>query len=177
MLMTAPFPYSIEPELARRNPTCVFKLVFGTTKKYFIFKGMRVANTVETLANQIYKENQKPKEDSILFKVVSYIKASRPSIMTVEVIKETDDTIDLLMTEFEALKAAKKDPNCLNTRFYNNEYFPKWIPQSAINQYNKILGGGRVTDKEKNFRKFLQRLINGDEAIDLILKYVKKKYH
>jgi hypothetical protein len=66
MIITAPFPFQMEEE-DRRKGTCVFKLIFGT--KYYIFKGLKVAKTVENLSAQIHKELNNPKEDSILFKV------------------------------------------------------------------------------------------------------------
>src|SRR5687767_6540158 len=120
MSVTAPFPYVINPDVARRNPTAVFKLIFG--KKYFIFKGLKIAGTVENLSKQIHRELANPKEDSILIKVIAYIKKHRIPTMSVEVLYEGDAILDLLMQEYKALQAAKKDENCLNTRFTNNEY-------------------------------------------------------
>lgn len=174
MLITAPLPYNIDDDIKHRNPTCVFKLIFGS--KYYIFKGLKVAKTVEGLSNQIWKEKTNQKEDSILYKVVAYVNKARITFMTVEVIKETDDTIELLMAEYDALRAAKNDVNCLNTRFYNNEYFPNWVPQSAVNEFNRRLRGTKPTDTDKNLKRFLTRLIDGEEAIQTIMKYVKEHY-
>ncbi len=174
MGVNSPYPYNISQELEGRSPTCVFKLVFGS--KYFIFKGLRIAKTVEGLSMQIHKELNNPKEDSVLFKVVAYVRKTRIKVMTVDLIKETDDTVDLLLTEYEALQGAKNDPNCLNTRFINYEYYPNWIPQIAINEFNKRLQGVKPTDTDKNLKRFLFRLIDGDEAIEQIIKYVKEHY-
>lgn len=173
MLITAPFPYHIEEEDQRRG-TCVFKLIFGT--RYFIYKGLKISKTVENLSAQIHKELNNPKENSILFKVIAYLHKSRTTLMRVEVIEESDAIVDLLMTEYNVLQAAKKDVNCLNTRFYNNEYFPNWIPQSAVNEFQKRLQGTKPTDTDKNLKRFLSRLIEGDDAIEKIIEYVKKNY-
>lgn len=173
MIALAPFPFQMEEE-DRRKGTCVFKLIFGT--KYYIFKGLRIEKTVENISRQIWKELNNPKEDSILFKVIAYIQKSRVTIMKVEVIKESDSIVDLLMTEYEALQAAKNDVNCLNTKFFNNEYFPNWIPQVAVNDFNKLLQGAKPTDTDKNLKRFLTRLIEGEEAIEKIIEYVKKNY-
>lgn len=176
MLITAPFPFNIDPELKRRNPTAVFKLVFGTTHRYFIFKGLRIYQTAESLSKQINKEINEPKEDSIMFKVVAYIKRARPAIMNVELIFESDSYPDILMAEYEALQAAKKDPNCLNTRFTNIEYFPHWISHKVAQDYLKWHGGRKPTNKEKNLRKFLNTQIRGKDAIDAIVDYIKDKW-
>lgn len=173
MIFTAPFPFQMEEE-DKRKGTCVFKLIFG--KKYYIFKGLKVGKTVENLSAQIHKELNNPKEDSILFKVIAYIQKSRTTMMRVEVIKETDAIVDLLLCEYEALQDAKNDVNCLNTKFFNNEYFPNWIPQSAVNEFNRRLQGAKPTDTDKNLKRFLTRLIEGDEAIDKIVQYVKEHY-
>lgn len=173
MIAVAPFPFQMADE-DRRKGTCVFKLVFGT--KYYIFKGLKIEKTVENLSKQIWKELNNPKEDSILFKVIAYIQKSRVTMMKVELIKESDSIVDLLMTEYEALQAAKNDVNCLNTRFFNNEYFPNWIPQSAVNEFNRRLQGGKPTDTDKNLKRFLSRLIEGEEAIEKIVQYVKEHY-
>lgn len=174
MLITAPFPYHIDDDIKYRNPTCVFKLIFGS--KYFIFKGLKVAKTVDGLAAQIHKEIGNQKENSILYKVVAYVIKSRVTVMTVEVIAESDAIVDLLFYEYEALQAASKDPNCLNTKFINNEYFPNWIPQVAINDFNKLLQGAKPTDTDKNLERFLSRRIKDKEVIQAVIEYVKKNY-
>lgn len=173
MLITAPFPYQIEED-DKRKETCVFKLFFGT--KYFIFKGLRISKTVENLSYQIHKELNNPKEDSILFKVVAYVRKSRTTMMRVELIKESDAIVDLLWAEYKALQAAKNDVNCLNTRFINNEYFPNWIPQSAVNEFNRRLLGAKPTDTDKNLKRFLSRHIEGKEVIEKVIQYVKEHY-
>lgn len=173
MIALAPFPFQMGEE-DRRKGTCVFKLIFGT--KYYIFKGLRIEKTVENISRQIWKELNNPKEDSILFKVIAYIQKSRVTIMKVELIKESDSIVDLLMTEYEALQAAKNDVNCLNTKFFNNEYFPNWIPQVAINDFNKLLHGAKPTDTDKNLERFLSRRIDDKEVIQAVIEYVKKNY-
>lgn len=182
MSFNSPFPFTIDEEVKHRNPTCVFKLRFGLTKrKYFIFKGLRVLNTAETLSAQIHKERMQPKEDSILFKVISYIRTNKVAEMAVEVVKETDDTVDLLYSEYEALQAAKNDSDCLNVRFINNEYYPKWIPQKAILDFNKLIQGEKIPDKHKNLKKFLNSALPDNkkkpELVLAIMKYVTDRFN
>ena len=186
MALNAPFPYTMDYEVAARNPTGVFKLKFGLSgKKYFIFKGLKITLTIENLSKQIYRElnSSHQKEDSILFKVVAYIRTAKVTTMQVEVIKEIDDTVGLLMTEYEALQAAKKDIDCLNTRFTNTDYYPKCIPQYAINDFTKRLGGVKARDKDKNLLKFIKGTLedaevkNTDEVATAIVTYVTKRYN
>lgn len=173
MLVTAPFPFQMEEEDSRKG-TCVFKLMFGS--KYFIYKGLKVKKTVENLSVQIHKELNNPKENSILFKVIAYIQKSRVTMMKVEVIKESDAIVDLLLAEYEVLQSAKDDVNCLNTRFFNNEYFPNWIPQTAVNEFQKRLQGAKPTDTDKNLKRFLSRNIDDNDLVDTIFAYVKKNF-
>jgi hypothetical protein len=174
MSVTAPFPYTINPDVARRNPTAVFKLVFG--KKYFIFKGLKIAKTVEGLSAQIHREKNNPKDDSILINVISYIKRQRIVMMDVEVLFESDAIVDILHEEYKALQAAKKDENCLNTRFTNNEYFPQWVPQSAINEFQAKLQGVHPTDHEKKLRTYLRRTLQDEETAEKIVNYVLNNF-
>jgi hypothetical protein len=167
---TAPFAYNIEPELARRNPTGVFRLLFG--KKYFIFKGLRIVNTIEGLSKQIHREKFTPKEDSILFKAVAYVRKARITVMEAELLFESDAIVDVLLAEYEALQAAKNDPDCLNTRFYNNEYFPNWIPQAVINDFNSRLQGTKATDSDKNLKRFLTRNVKDPATVQKVMDYV-----
>jgi hypothetical protein len=185
MALNAPFPYTMDFEVKARNPTGVFKLKFGLTgKKYFIFKGLKIGLTVENLSKQIYREmnSKNQKADSILFKVLAYIRTSKVTTMQVEVIQEIDDTVGLLMAEYEALQAAKSDPDCLNTRFTNTDYYPHWIPQYAINDFIKLLGGAKPRDKDKNLLKFLKTTLaeaktkNPDEVAANIVTYLSKRY-
>jgi uncharacterized protein YueI len=178
MSTNSPFPYTfIDTEMQARNIQGVFKLRFGLSgEKYFIFKGLKIANTVENLSTQIHRERLTPKEDSILFKVIAYIRRAKVTSMKVEVISENDNPVGLLINEYEALQAAKKDVNCLNTRFVNNEYFPNWLPQDAVNEFNKRLVGTKPTDSDKKLKRFLKNLIEGDEAIEKIIDYIKKHY-
>lgn len=175
MSVTSPFPYTFKEQYETTSVTCVFKLWFGS--KYFIFKGMRMDKTVETLSVQIHREMNNQKDDSILFKAVAYIKRARIVTMTVEIIYETDAILDLLTMEYEELQEAKKDPNCLNTRFTNNEYYPKWIPQHIINEFAKQLQGVRMPDKHKNLRKYLTKYIKKDSDLDQIMKYILDRFN
>lgn len=185
MALNAPFPYTLDYEVASRNPTGVFKLRFGLSgKKYFIFKGLKIAMTVENLSKQIYRElnSQFQKEDSILFKAIAYIRSSKVTTMQVEVVMEVDDTVELLLTEYETLQAAKNDSDCLNTRFTNTDYYPHWIPQVAINDFLKRLGGVKPRDKDKNLLKYLKGTLKDAKTKDYdtvavnIVTYITQRY-
>lgn len=175
MSITSPFPFTYKgtPE----SVTCVFKLWFGT--RYFIFKGLKLYAAAENLSTQIHRERLKPKEDSILFKVIAYINRARVTNMTVESIHETDDPVEILKVEYEQLQKAKKDPNCLNTRFVNNDYYPKWIPQTAINEFNKQLQG-HVTgkgEKVRKLKKFLSKYTKNNDDLQKIIEYIELRFH
>jgi hypothetical protein len=175
MAISSPFPYTYKEVYA--SVTCVFKLWFGG--KYFIFKCMKLHAASENLSAQIHRELSNPKEDSIIFKVVAYVKRARVTTMAVEVIHETDDPVELLKVEYEQLQKAKDDPNCLNTRFVNNDYYPKWIPQTAINEFNKQLQG-HVTGKGEKIRKlrrFLSKYTKSPEDLQKIMAYIEERFH
>ena len=174
MSVSAPFPYFIDEDVKRRNPTAVFKLLFG--QRYFIFKGLRIAHTVETLSKQIHREKANPSEDSLLIKAIEYIRRARITTMTVEVICEQENPVELLMCEYEALQAAKSDKNCLNSRFINNEYFPQWISQTAINEFNLRLQGRKPTNHEKNLKRFLSNHLENAEIVEKVFKYVTEHF-
>lgn len=176
MAISSPFPYVFKEPT--QSVTCVFKMIFGT--KYFICKGLKLHSIAESLSTQIHRELNRPKEDSILFKVVAYVKKARVTTMTIDVIHETDDPVELLKVEYEQLQKAKKDPNCLNTRFVNNDYYPKWIPQTAINEFNKQLQGhGRNNKGEKirRLKKFLSKYTKNPEDLEKMVAYIEIKFH
>lgn len=172
MSITAPFPYTFKDEYD--STTCVFKLWFGT--RYFIFKGLKLKNTVENLSTQIHRERRRPKEDSILIKVIAYITKARMTSMVVERIFESDAIAQVLMVEYEELQKAKKDPNCLNARFTNTEYYPKWVPQVAINEFTKQLQGPAMSHKEKNLKKVLSKCIKKQGDVQKIMKYIGERF-
>ena len=172
MAVNSPFPYEFNnPE--QSNCMAVFRLNIGT--KYFIYKGLKVKKTVEGMSAQIHRERNNLKENSILFKVVTYIRQKRVTQMTVDVIKETDHPVDLLIAEYEALQAAKTDSNCLNITFFNNEYYPGWIPQKAVVEYNKWLQGEEMPNTHKNLKDFLIKHVDKNVA-DKIFKYVTERF-
>lgn len=177
MGISSPFPFTYKD--SPDSVTCVFRLRFGAAK-YFIFKALKLHATVEGLSAQIHKERMGVKEDSIMYKVVAYINRTRTTIMTVEVIHETDDPVELLKVEYEQLQKAKKDPNCLNTRFTNNDYHPRWIPQTAINEFNKQLQGApdnRKGEKIRKLNKFLIKYTNNKDDLQKIIEYIEQRFH
>lgn len=172
MSVTSPFPYTFKDEY--ENSTAVFKLWFGN--RYFIFKGLKLKATVEALSAQIHRERLKSKDDSILVNVIAYINKARVTSMTVERLYESDAIADVLMSEYEALQKAKKDSRCLNARFTNNDYYPKWVPQIAINEFAKLLQGAGMTDKERNLRRFLGKYTKKPEYLQKIVEYINERY-
>lgn len=177
MSVTSPFPFTYKGPYEGTS-SCVFKLRFGT--KYFIFKCLKLNHTAEGLSKQIHRELNIPKEDSILFKVVAYVKRARVTMMEVEVIHDADNPVDLLKVEYEQLQKAKKDPNCLNTRFVNNDYYPAWIPQTAINEFNKQLQGHAKTgkgEKMRRLKKFLSKYTKSPDDLEKIMEYIEGKFH
>lgn len=181
MSVTAPFPYTIDADAKRRNSMAVYRLWFG--KKYFIFKGMKLAQSIENVSAQIKREIQVPKENSIMIKLVAYVRSARVTIMDVEVLKETDDQVDLLLTEYEWLQASKKDEDCLNTDFVNNEHFPRWMAQTAINEFHKRLQGIKPPDKHKYLKMYLRTSLvsikkeaEREEVVEKLFKYITERF-
>jgi hypothetical protein len=176
MSITSPFPYTIKDDPG--SVTCVFKLWFG--KKYYIYKALKLHQLLENLSAQIHRERQNVKENSILFEVIKYINKSRVTMMEVEVLKATDEYVDLLMTEYEALQEAKDDDNCLNLKFVNHEHFPNWMPQVAINEFTKRLQGEKMPDKHRNLRRFLNANLpdtkDKADVVEKFFKYVTKHF-
>lgn len=172
MSISAPFPYTYKEEY--ETGTCVFKLWFGS--RYFIFKGLNFKTTVENLSKQIHRERTRPKDDSILTSVIAYINKARVTSMVVEKVCEADAIAVLLMEEYEALQEAKNDPNCLNTRFTNTDYYPHWVPQVAINEFTKQLQGPVMSHKEKNLKRFLSKYIKNQEHLQEIMGYIGERF-
>jgi hypothetical protein len=166
--ISSPFPYTIIDDPGSK--TCVFKLWFG--KKYFIYKALNLHQLLESFSAQIHREKESHKENSILYNVAKYVKKNRVTMMQVEVLKVTDEHVDLLMTEYEALQDAKDDENCLNMTKVNNEHFPRWVSQAAINEFHKLLQGEKMPDKQKNLRRHLKANVDDPETMEKIFKYV-----
>ena len=155
----------------------VFKLLFG--EKYFIYKGLSVKATVDNLSKQISRELSAPKEDSILFKVVCYIKTTGTPSATVEIKCISDDPLLILTTEYEELNKAKDDVNCLNIKFENLSYVPKWIPQKAVVKFKKLVETGsakKVVHKDVHLRNYLKKMKLPDEDVNKIVEYVQTRY-
>lgn len=170
-------PFRVENMDELKPVTCVYKLHFG--KKYLILKCLKLNQSVSNFAKQIDRELRSPKEDSILYNAVAYIKRYAVPTMRVEILHETDDPVSLLMFESDALKSAKNDKECLNTSFSNLDYFPSWIPQAAIVEYkDKIAGVSKKAGLSKDvyFKRFLSKLALKKCVSDKIFDYVKERY-
>ncbi len=155
----------------------VFILRFG--EKYFIYKGLSIKAAVENLSKQISRELLAPKEDSILFKAICYIRTSGIPFATVDVKCISDDPVLVLTTEYEELKKAKDDVNCLNTKFENLSHIPKWIPQKSVVKFKKITEGKTVkkdVHKDVHLRNYLKKMKLPDEQALKIVEYVQTRY-
>jgi len=156
---------------------CVYKLTFGD--RYFIFKAMNLSQSIKPLAEQIDREIRSPKEDSILYKVISFLRTYPVNFASVSIIHAGEDNVKLLMAEHEALEAANSDTNCLNVNISNTDYFPKWITQKEIMKFKAMVEGKTVRfkpSKDVYLRKYLSKfsIPAGDQ--EKIFNYVRERY-
>jgi hypothetical protein len=137
MRIANPFRYSILPfnGYAPGSIACVFKMWFGKTK-YFIWKSPALYGTVNAFSKDIDQRLRLGLKGpgDIYTKIVAYIKKARVSQFEVEVLFISDNPVDLLKTESEILQKSISNDNCLNMAM--TPYIPKWIPDTAVNEYN-----------------------------------------
>ncbi len=175
--MSVANPFRVESIDKIPGDAGVFKMFFG--KKYFIYKGKSLHLTVSNFAKQIDRELRLPKEDSILAKAIAYLKRYPVTSAAVEVLMTSDDPLAVLMAEFEALQAAKEDPECLNVTFDNTAYFPQWIPQKDVINFKKKLEGKilrRTVPKDVHLRNYLEKMNLSKARVNQIVEYVLKRY-
>lgn len=156
---------------------CVYKLTFGD--RYFIFKAMNLRQSIKPLAEQLDREIRNPKEDSMLIKVVSFLRTYPVNFASVSVIHVDDDNIKLLMAEYNALEAAKDDHNCLNMNTSNTDYFPKWVTQKEIVKFKAWVDGKTVRfkpSKDVFLRKYLAKFNIAEVDQEKIFNYVRERY-
>lgn len=127
-----PFRYLFRE--AYPSETCVFKIWFG--QRYFIWKCKALHQAVNNISVEIDRRLRLGIKDGDIYeKIVKYIRKARVSQFEVEMLLKSDDPVEILQYEHKVLKAAQKDEMCLNTLFVPGS--PKWVPETAINEYNK----------------------------------------
>lgn len=122
------FDYTINGKYTDQ-PT-VYRMTFGTTgKKFYIFKGKNLGQSVHTICKDIarYRKNGAAPTGHLLEKVVNTVIKGRISFCKVDVLLQTDDVTALLGKEKLTLEQSKADPNCLNIIF--EPHVPKWISE------------------------------------------------
>lgn len=140
--ITSKFHIEVPTDTYVGSPACVYKVWFG--KSYLIWKGKRLLQSAEMLAESIerYIRLDKDEPASWIYHVCNYIKRHKCTRAKIEMeasdfIKPgTTEAIDgyrLLKCEQALLDEAAGDPNCLN----NNEqaYIPGWINPDDSNKF------------------------------------------
>ncbi len=164
---------------------CIFKIWVG--KKYYIFKTIKITPLLANLMKQIDREVQVFREDSALLNLIKEVVSTGAGIVNIEIVKNYPDTdnqhrFKLLVDEYQALQAAKKDKNCLNDKFINHDRYPKWIDQQTINEFKDFYSKGKKGSsvKDSNLRKYLRKIGQKpmllDDFVDHVSAYVKERY-
>jgi hypothetical protein len=111
---------------------CVYKMKLGKTKKFFIWKTNKLKPSLVGMSKDLQRKIDKGCDDQDIFcKLASYMRARSVRNITVEVLVETDNLVDLLDQEKNILNEAKSDRiNCLNSSF--EPYIPGWIKTCHI---------------------------------------------
>ncbi len=125
----------------------VFKVWFG--KRYFIWKGKSLLQSCQFLAESIERfiRLQKTDDTDYLYHVCSYVKKTRITQATVEVIDnsfirnirdtESINGYAMLVMEQKLLDKAKKDPLCLNNNL--EAYVSNWISSAHKLKFDEYL--------------------------------------
>lgn len=144
MRIANPFRYQFDEPYPSSGS--IIKLHFG--KKYFILKTKALQQAVNRVAVELDQRMRLGlKPGDIYEKVVKHIHAGRVTMMRVEALLLSDDPAQLLITEHKLLKEAAKDDLCLNTTFF--PMIPKWIPETAVAEFNKHLTKLKAAAKKK----------------------------
>jgi hypothetical protein len=107
-------------------------------KKYFIWKGKALHQSVDMIAKEIDRSLRLGLKDNDIFaKVVHQIKYARIALMEIEAVCQSEDPVEILTCEAGLLQAGATDPLCLNTTFV--PHYPKWIPEAAVHLYEQSL--------------------------------------
>lgn len=166
------------PEEIRNAEKCLFKLSFGEQQeKYFIFKALKLRPVVQSLAEQIYREYNNPKENSLLYKVVCYYKKHRPGTFYVSLISKKGMAVDdLLVLENKTLKQAENDVNCLNPHFDNTKMFPRWVSHADIVSFKQKLKGITPSNRRDKLDAYLSQFVKNKANRTKIIAYIKRNF-
>lgn len=170
----------LNPE-SKTNKPCIFKLY--AKKKYVIVKTMEISPLIANLKEQLAREVRTFKEGSIFSKLVKEIVRTGHTVLGAEIVSTPETRLDLLIEEYNMLKEAKEDKNCLNVSFSNHDYYPRWIDQTTINEFKEYYTkGNRVGSsvKDKKLRRFIRNISQKDmyldDFVDKVCSYVKENY-
>lgn len=173
--------YTFKNPLQKNKKKCLFKLIVNG--KYLIFKCLELDPFLARISIQLDKEVQVIKESSVFVNLVKEISKKKIGIIDVEILGTYESSFDILVSEYNALMDAAKDPKCLNVSFSNHEYYPNWIDQSSINSFKDYYTKGKnngASAKDKRFRRFIRDIAQKDMYLDdfvnKVCAYVKKNY-
>lgn len=126
----------------------IYKAWFG--KKYLIWKGKSLHQSVEMIAKEIDNRMRLGLKPADAFtKVVEYIKRARVNLFEVEAVFQSDNPAELLIEEYRQLKASQDDPDCLNMQFY--PAIPQWVPGTAKDEFQAYVA--KITAESKKLAK------------------------
>lgn len=149
IMNSSPFRYSLKKE-DYTSASCVYKLWFG--KKFFIWKAKALFQSLDTVSVDIDRRLRNGmKQGDMYTLVISHIQRARVTQMEAEVVLYSDNPEELLIAEYEALKAAKGNPDCLNMGFY--PYIPKWIPEAAVKALEQYIRKKQLAAKSRPRKK------------------------
>lgn len=170
------------PDKISKDQT-LFKIWAGT--HYYIWKSNNVRPLMENVKEQLTKEIEVPKMDSIFYKLVEHCRARKIYELSIEIIKNYPvDQLALLMDEYNMLQVAKKDKKCLNREFVNHKTYQRWVTQETINNFKIYYTKGKNVGssvKDKNLLKFLNGIVakegmTHEEWVEKIYNYVRTRY-
>lgn len=123
----------------------IYKAWFG--KKYLIWKAKALQQSVDSMAKEIDQRLRLGLKVSDPFeKVVQHILRGRVTIFEVEAIIQSDNPAELLITEYNLLKAGIEDPQCLNTVSFPS--IPQWMPESARVEFQDYVAKQAAAKKQ-----------------------------
>lgn len=167
----------VNPELLEKNrdKPLLLKLMIGN--KYMFWKVLKISTALD-LKDQLTREVKVPNTKSVFYKLVNWIRKSKIYELRIEIISGYDDKSQLLINEYNLIKHNRSDKNLL-VKESNIDYYPKWIPQDAINIFKKFYTTGKQTgasNKDKNLKRFLNTLDLNKDITDKIYNYLKTRY-
>lgn len=132
-----PFRYMLREAYQPAGSGAVYKAWFG--KKYLVWKGKSLQQSVNMISVELDRRLRlgSTGPDDQFVKVCPYIRKARVGMMEIEAVLLSDNPVELLICEYNELKKASTDPNCLNIAFF--PHVPKWIPETAHNEFRSYI--------------------------------------